>query len=51
MIVGGGMVGWLVVLLMKKVLGKVVDIILVEFEVIGMVGVGEVIIFLICLVN
>lgn len=48
---GGGIVGWLIVFFMKKVLGEVVNIMLVELEVIGIVGVGEVIILFICLVN
>ena len=50
-IAGGGTAGWLAASLMKKVLGKAVDITLVESEVIGTVGVGEATIPPIRLVN
>lgn len=50
-IAGGGTAGWLAASLMKKVLGKVVDITLVESEAIGTVGVGEATIPPIRLVN
>ena len=50
-IAGGGTAGWLAASLMKKVLGKAVDITLVESEAIGTVGVGEATIPPIRLVN
>ena len=50
-IAGGGTAGWLAASLMKKVLGKAVDITLVESESIGTVGVGEATIPPIRLVN
>lgn len=40
-ILGGGTSGWIAAALLKKVLGQVVDIQLVESEDIGTVGVGE----------
>jgi len=40
-IAGGGTAGWLAASLMKKVLGKAVDITLVESEAIGTVGVAS----------
>lgn len=40
-IVGGGTAGWISAALLKKVLGDVVDIELVESEDIGRIGVGE----------
>jgi tryptophan halogenase len=40
-ILGGGTAGWLAASMMVKVLGKTVDITLVESEEIGTVGVGE----------
>lgn len=52
MIVGGGMAGWMIVVVMFKIF---VDydfkIVFIEFEQIGMVGVGEVIILQILLFN
>ncbi|WP_334020577.1 tryptophan halogenase family protein [Alteromonas sp. S015] len=50
-IAGGGTAGWLAASLMKKILGKAVDITLVESEAIGTVGVGEATIPPIRLVN
>ncbi|WP_394220343.1 tryptophan halogenase family protein [Alteromonas gracilis] len=50
-IAGGGTAGWLAASLMKKVLGKSVDITLVESESIGTIGVGEATIPPIRLVN
>lgn len=46
-IVGGGIVGWMVVIVFVKLLGKLFNIIFVEFKDIGIIGVGEVIIFFI----
>lgn len=40
-IVGGGTAGWMSAALMKKLLGKLVEIELVESEEIGRIGVGE----------
>jgi len=40
-IVGGGTAGWITAALMSKVLGKVVNITLVESDDIGIIGVGE----------
>src|SRR6187431_3133363 len=40
-IVGGGTAGWISAALLKKVLGALVDIELVESEDIGRIGVGE----------
>jgi tryptophan halogenase len=40
-IVGGGTAGWLTAALMVKVLGKTIDITLVESDKIGIIGVGE----------
>lgn len=50
-ILGGGTAGWLSAALIKKVIGSVVDIELVESEEIGIVGVGEATIPPIRLVN
>ncbi|MDF3013587.1 MAG: putative tryptophan halogenase, partial [Cellvibrio sp.] len=40
-IVGGGTAGWISAALIKKLLGDVIDIELVESEEIGRIGVGE----------
>jgi tryptophan halogenase len=40
-VVGGGTAGWMSAALIKKVLGEVVDVTLVESEDIGTIGVGE----------
>lgn len=47
-IVGGGMIGWLVGCVLFYQFCDQLDIILVEFEQIGMVGVGELIVLFIC---
>lgn len=52
LVVGGGIVGWLVVCYLVKVMCLsdllVVQVYLVEVENIGLLGVGEVMFFLIC---
>lgn len=40
-IAGGGTAGWITAVLLNKVLGKVIDITLVESDQIGTIGVGE----------
>mgnify|MGYP003503240638 CR=1 FL=1 len=50
-ILGGGTAGWLAASLLKKVIGSVIDIELVESDEIGIVGVGEATIPPIRLVN
>lgn len=40
-ILGGGTAGWMSAVLIKKVMGSVVDVELVESEMIGTIGVGE----------
>lgn len=46
-IVGGGIVGWMVVIVLLWFLGKLINVMLVELKDIGIVGVGEVIILFI----
>lgn len=50
-IFGGGIVGWMVVVVLLKYYGNFVWICFVEFDCIGIVGVGEVIIFQIKIFN
>mgnify|MGYP006204224553 FL=1 len=40
-VVGGGTAGWITASLLVKILGKVINITLVESDDIGIVGVGE----------